>query len=785
HSFSCERACSAASAAMALCKIRFIEEKICCIRGRIPTRDRDWCTTSRCGKGKVLSRSCNNRGCTTEARTYIYMHHARIHCTPSVKVIRHRDFASASTATGCAAREKLIPHLTCTFSNPRWPSPKFDGHYFFQCVRRLATYTSLIHGLNRTCYTATTGSSTAAAFAALSARTKAAFLSRTESFNHRRSSLLTSLCVYTNFSWGPFSVDLIIFEAWHIFGRTRARKMNCSSIAGAAIHVAVLPPLLYAGARDSLKIHNNFAAATNLCVYVHNGRKQARGVGGGGGCGDARKRLDFPKRNCLGRRQAPNVLRDIHVSLPQTHTHTHTRARTHLTRCKQYLCGLRPNQTTAATTTTTLGVCALTCVYVYARDPFSMLPRGRYRGVLLAQRIAVVTFCSGFTRSSKLEREGVANLRPNFRRNSEHEWLQEARFCVSTQIEHFGNVTTQRVRRVEIKKFEPQCARARRLAHERIVRDKEKGPCAATKGTVLPVVAAIAKVPTNRLVRLWGQKNDLIYWNSTAQGGPLDQTKHRELQYWVPGDPKKILEQIHDPDLKSSPSVALLGCAQANSCSRYYVLPLSDLYLVVTVLVQMYSIINTHELPVTCRTYIHVPHLDLHQTLHQAQQRSISPQQQQRRRRWQQRRVLGTRRTRTIEKMCIAMTGRCSRTEKERDATARGARSAAAATAAALLLAFVSNSPLYLRADTEGVLERVYDSSEIYQSCLRDIRGALARHAQERKKKDDEERGNISFGAPEVGLYIRCIIYIEMMLLLQRNSKTRLRLSRLGTMHAQ
>ncbi|CAB0040324.1 unnamed protein product [Trichogramma brassicae] len=35
--------------------------------------------------------------------------------------------------------------------------------------------------------------------------------------------------------------------------------------------------------------------------------------------------------------------------------------------------------------------------------------------------------------------------------------------------------------------------------------------------------------------------------------GPLDQTKHRELQYWVPGDPKKILEQIHDPDLKSSP----------------------------------------------------------------------------------------------------------------------------------------------------------------------------------------------------------------------------------------
>ncbi|CAB0036008.1 unnamed protein product, partial [Trichogramma brassicae] len=35
--------------------------------------------------------------------------------------------------------------------------------------------------------------------------------------------------------------------------------------------------------------------------------------------------------------------------------------------------------------------------------------------------------------------------------------------------------------------------------------------------------------------------------------GPLDQTKHRELQYWVPGDRKKILEQIHDPDLKSSP----------------------------------------------------------------------------------------------------------------------------------------------------------------------------------------------------------------------------------------
>uniref|UniRef100_A0ABD2WRH8 Uncharacterized protein n=1 Tax=Trichogramma kaykai TaxID=54128 RepID=A0ABD2WRH8_9HYME len=235
-------------------------------------------------------------------------------------------------------------------------------------------------------------------------------------------------------------------------------------------------------------------------------------------------------------------------------------------------------------------------------------------------------------------------------------------------------------------------------------------------------------------------------------------------------------------------AVALLGCAQANSCSRYYVLPLSDLYLVVTVLVQMHSIISIHELLVTCRTYIYVPHLDLHETLYQAQQRSISPQQQrQRRRRWQQRRVFGTRRTRTIEKMCIAMTGRCSRTEKEiRNCTRiyihfHRARSAVAGPA--LLLAFVSNSPLYLRADTEGVLERVYDSSEIYQSCLRDTRGALARHAQE-KKKDDEERGNISFGAPEVGSCIRCIIYIEMMLL-QRNSKTRLRLSRLGAMHAQ
>uniref|UniRef100_A0ABD2WSN2 Uncharacterized protein n=1 Tax=Trichogramma kaykai TaxID=54128 RepID=A0ABD2WSN2_9HYME len=74
HSFSCARACSAASAAMAyICpnifililfflKIRFIEEKICYIRGQIPTRDRDWRTTIRCGKGKVLSRSCNNRG---------------------------------------------------------------------------------------------------------------------------------------------------------------------------------------------------------------------------------------------------------------------------------------------------------------------------------------------------------------------------------------------------------------------------------------------------------------------------------------------------------------------------------------------------------------------------------------------------------------------------------------------------------------------------------------------------------------------------------------------------
>ncbi|CAB0039494.1 unnamed protein product, partial [Trichogramma brassicae] len=41
----------------------------------------------------------------------------------------------------------------------------------------------------------------------------------------------------------------------------------------------------------------------------------------------------------------------------------------------------------------------------------------------------------------------------------------------------------------------------------------------------------------------------------TKINNPLDQTKHRELQYWVPGDPKKILEQIHDPDLKISPFV--------------------------------------------------------------------------------------------------------------------------------------------------------------------------------------------------------------------------------------
>uniref|UniRef100_A0ABD2WQT5 Secreted protein n=1 Tax=Trichogramma kaykai TaxID=54128 RepID=A0ABD2WQT5_9HYME len=86
--------------------------------------------------------------------------------------------------------------------------------------------------------------------------------------------------------------------------------MNCSSIAGAAIHV-VLSPLLHAGARDSLKIHNNFAAATDF-TFIY-----------------------------------------------------------------EYLCGLRPNQTTAATTTTTttLCVCTLTCVCIRARLVFNAAAR--------------------------------------------------------------------------------------------------------------------------------------------------------------------------------------------------------------------------------------------------------------------------------------------------------------------------------------------------------------------------------------------------------------------------
>ncbi|CAB0030791.1 unnamed protein product [Trichogramma brassicae] len=51
--------------------------------------------------------------------------------------------------------------------------------------------------------------------------------------------------------------------------------------------------------------------------------------------------------------------------------------------------------------------------------------------------------------------------------------------------------------------------------------------------------------------------------------GPLDQTKHRELQYWVPGDPKKILEQIHDPDLKSSPfPMAAISCSGARGLAH-------------------------------------------------------------------------------------------------------------------------------------------------------------------------------------------------------------------------
>uniref|UniRef100_A0ABD2WR89 FLYWCH-type domain-containing protein n=1 Tax=Trichogramma kaykai TaxID=54128 RepID=A0ABD2WR89_9HYME len=167
HSFSCARACSAASAAMAyICpnifililfflKIRFIEEKICYIRGQIPTRDRDWRTTIRCGKGKVLSRSCNNRGRTTEARTYIQTHRVRIHYTPSVKVIRHHDFASASTAaaaaaaTGCAARKKLIP-LKAQRNKA-------------QAAAAAAAALCMYMVVQCTCYTATTSSSTTTA----------------------------------------------------------------------------------------------------------------------------------------------------------------------------------------------------------------------------------------------------------------------------------------------------------------------------------------------------------------------------------------------------------------------------------------------------------------------------------------------------------------------------------------------------------------------------------------------------------------------------------------------